>query len=47
MSGEMEGPLPMRWFALLMDTLNGPAFEQGLANLKERFEARRLEGGDA
>ena len=45
MSGEMEGPLPMRWFALLMDTLNGPAFEQGLANLKERFEGATAPGG--
>ena len=46
MSGEMEGLLAMRWFALLMDALNGPAFEQGLANLKVRFEGEP-EGGDA
>lgn len=48
MSGEMDGPPHLRWFALMMDSLNGPAFEQGLANLKERFEgAPAAEGGDA
>ena len=44
MSGEMEGAVADGWFALTVDTLNGPAFEQGLANLKERFEARRHPG---
>ena len=48
MSGEMEGPPHLRWLALLMDFVNGPAFEQGLANLKKRFEGAVAAGsGDA
>ena len=45
MSGEMEGPPHLRWIALLMDSLNGPAFEQGLANLKVRLEGEGEPGG--
>ncbi|MEC8495380.1 MAG: SRPBCC family protein [Planctomycetota bacterium] len=45
MSGEMEGPPHLRWIALMMDALNGPAFEQGLANLKVRLEGEGEPGG--
>ena len=45
MSGEMGGPPHLRWIALMMDALNGPAFEQGLANLKVRLEGEGEPGG--
>ncbi|MEM9801647.1 MAG: SRPBCC family protein [Planctomycetota bacterium] len=39
MGGEMTGPAYERYFGLLADRLVGPAFEEGLANLKTRVEA--------
>lgn len=38
MAGEMEGMPFNRYLGLFMDKLIGPAYEEGLVNLKARFE---------
>lgn len=45
MSGEFDGMAWQRWLGLMMDGMVGPAFEEGLANLKARIEGKTGDEG--